>query len=470
MPMAATAATAATPAELAGRAGRRTGRRVVVSGVGAVSGYGWGVEALWQGLCAGATAIRPFSRFDHSRHRTHVAAEVPAAEPPSPPDQAHQAHQALQPRPGIGAGGRSPGGRGGGCASGRQLSLADRFALAAAREALAAAGLGAAPLGVPEGEAPFGVPEGAAGVFFGSSTGGMWESERFVAELFAGRRGALHAIASQQVNGPGDAIARAFGVTGPVETVSSACASGALAIAAALAALRDGDLELALAGGADSLCQLTYAGFNSLRAVDEEPCRPFRASRAGMSIGEGAAVLVLEPLERVLARGGEPLAEVAGAGSACDAFHMTAPEPEGVGAAAAIAAALADAGLEPAAIDFVNAHATGTPLNDDAEWRALERIFGERARRLPVTATKAGVGHLLGCSGAIEALVTVLSLARGELHPVPAAGPIDSSCPAPLVAGRPLAVPEARAALSTSLAFGGSNAALVFRRWTGALP
>jgi 3-oxoacyl-[acyl-carrier-protein] synthase II len=452
-------ATAATPAELAGRAGGRAGRRVVVSGAGAVSGFGWGVEALWQGLCAGATAIRPFSRFDHSRHRTHLAAEVPPPHAPRPPQPPRRPQP---PRPGIGADRRSPGGRGGADgASGRQLSLADRFALAAAGEALAAAGLGAAP---------HGMPEGAAGVFFGSSTGGMWESERFVAELFAGRRGTLHAIASQQVNGPGDAIARAFGITGPVETVSSACASGALAIAAALQALRDGDVELALAGGADSLCQLTYAGFNSLRAVDEEPCRPFRASRAGMSIGEGAAVLVLEPLERVLARGAEPLAEVAGAGSACDAFHMTAPEPEGAGAAAAIAAALADAGLEPAAIDFVNAHATGTPLNDDAEWRALERVFGERARRLPVTATKAGVGHLLGCSGAIEALVTVLSLARGELHPVPAAGPIDSSCPALLVAGRPLAVPEARAALSTSLAFGGSNAALVFRRWTGALP
>ena len=140
------------------------------------------------------------------------------------------------------------------------------------------------------------------------------------------------------MNGPGDAVARSLGVTGPVQTVSSACASGALAIAAALASLRCGEVEIALAGGSDSLCQLTYAGFNSLRSVDEAPCRPFRAGRAGMSIGEGAAVLVLEPLERALARGAVPLAELAGAGSACDAFHMTAPEPDGAGAAAAIAA------------------------------------------------------------------------------------------------------------------------------------
>jgi 3-oxoacyl-[acyl-carrier-protein] synthase II len=447
----------AAPAKVAEGAGRGGGgRRVVVTGAGAVSGFGWGVEALWQGLRAGATAIRPFTRFDAAGHRTRLAAEVPAS------PTAHPAGPAAAEA----------------AAGGRPLSLADRFALAAAAEALAAAGLGAALRTLPEG---------AAGVFFGSSTGGMWESEQFLAGLFDGRRGSLRAIASQQVNGPGDAVARSLGVTGPVQTVSSACASGALAIAAALASLRCGEVEVALAGGSDSLCQLTYAGFNSLRSVDEAPCRPFRAGRAGMSIGEGAAVLVLEPLERVLARGAVPLAELAGAGSACDAFHMTAPEPEGAGAAAAIAAALDDAGLAPEAIDFVNAHATGTPLNDAAEWRALLAVFGERSGRIPVTATKAAVGHLLGCSGAIEALVTVLSLARGELHPVPADGdpidaadgdpidagdvdPIDSACPAALVTGRPLALPAARAALSTSLAFGGSNAALVFTRWTGASP
>jgi 3-oxoacyl-[acyl-carrier-protein] synthase II len=428
------AGSAGHPAARAARPRPDGRRRVVVSGAGAVSGFGWGVEALWQGLRSGATAIRPFSRFDPAAHRTHLAAEVP----PAPPG--------VEPRD---RGGRD-----------RQLSLADRFALAAAAEAVAAAGL---PDALP------GAALGTAGVFFGSSTGGMWEAEGLLADLFGGRRGSLHALASQQVNGPGDAVARAFGVTGPVETVSSACASGALAIAAALDAVRRGEVEIALAGGSDSLCQLTYAGFNSLRSVDEAPCQPFGSTRAGMSVGEGAAVLVIEPLARVLERGAEPLAEVAGAGSACDAFHMTAPDPEGTGAAAAIAAALADAGLAADDIDFVNAHATGTLLNDSAEWRALSRVFGERASTIPLTATKALIGHLLGCSGAVEALVTVLSLARGELHPVPAAAtPIDQACPVSLVSGRPLALPEARAAVSTSLAFGGANAALVLTRWAGA--
>jgi 3-oxoacyl-[acyl-carrier-protein] synthase II len=237
-------------------------------------------------------------------------------------------------------------------------------------------------------------------------------------------------------------------------------------VGAALDALRAGEVEVAVAGGSDSLCQLTYAGFNALRAVSEEPCRPFRTARDGMSIGEGAAVLVLEPLARALARGARPLALLAGAGASCDAHHMTAPEASGAGAAAALSAALADAGIDPAEVVFVDAHGTGTPLNDAAEWRALERVFGPRARTLPVAATKAAVGHLLGSAGAIEAVATVLCLAAGEVHPTPGGGEIDPEAPAALVAGRPLPIAgrAGGAAVSINLAFGGSNAALVFER------
>lgn len=409
-------------------------RRVVVTGVGAVSGFGWGVEPLWEGLRAGRTGIGPFRRFDHSLHRTHVAAE--AGDPP----------------PGLSRR----------FAGWRRLSLADRFALFAAAEAVEQAGL----------DPPFDEGEVTAGVCFGSSTGGMLESERFFAGFFPrrGRRARLSTLISQPVNGPGDAVARHLRATGPVATLSSACASGALALGAALDAVRSGEVDVAVAGGSDSLCQLTYAGFNALRSVDEVPCRPFRAGRAGMSFGEGAAALVLEPLERVLARGAAPLAELVGAGASCDAHHMTAPEPGGSGASAALEAALRDAGLPPGAVDFVNAHATGTPLNDAAEWRALQRVFGGRAGEIPVVATKALLGHLLGSSGAIEAVVTILSLQRGELHPAPRCEQgegVDPELPLSLVLDRPLPCPEARVAVSTSLAFGGSNAALVFSRWGG---
>jgi 3-oxoacyl-(acyl-carrier-protein) synthase len=412
----------------------RPARRVAVTGVGAVCGLGWGVAALWQGLRAGRSGIGPFVRFDHSQHRTHLAAEAPAADGP---DLSRL------------------------CPGWRRLSIADRFALFAALEAVEQAGL--APKSATATEAPEDV-----GVYFGSSTGGMYESELFFADFLRDpRRARLSALVAQQVNAPGDAVARQLGVTGPVATFSSACASGALALGAALAAVRSGEVEAAIAGGSDSLCQLTYAGFNALRSVDEAPCRPFRAGRAGMSFGEGAAVLVLEPLERALARGAEPLALLAGAGSSCDAHHMTAPDPTGAGAAAAVEAALADAGLAAEAVDFVNAHGTGTPLNDAAEWQALQRVFGERAGEMPLVATKALIGHLLGCSGAIEAVATVLCLHRGELHPVRRVGEEDPELPVSLVLDAPLSLPSAQAAVSTSLAFGGSNAALVFSRWTG---
>jgi 3-oxoacyl-[acyl-carrier-protein] synthase II len=399
-----------------------------------VSGLGWGVAPLWRGLRAGCSAVGDFRRFDHQLHRTHVAAE------------AGDAPAELAGIPGW-----------------SRLSLADRFAVAAAVEAVLQAGL----------PASFG-ENSEVGVFWGSSTGGMWEAEGFFRDFVTDRRRSrLRDLASHQVNGPGDAVARHLGVTGPVQTVSSACASGALALGSALDAVRSGAVDVALAGGSDSLCQLTYAGFNALRAVDETCCRPFRAGRAGMSIGEGSALLVIEPLERVLARGAAPLAVFAGAGASCDAHHMTAPDPSGAGAAAALAAALADAGLDPAEIDFVNAHGTGTPLNDAAEWNALRRVFGARAAELPVTATKALLGHLLGSAGAIEAVATVLCLRHGELHPVPSGeapeAPEDSvpaeGLPVALVLDRPLPLPAARSAVSTSLAFGGSNAALVFSRW-----
>ncbi|MFL6202815.1 MAG: beta-ketoacyl-[acyl-carrier-protein] synthase family protein [Thermoanaerobaculia bacterium] len=405
-------------------------RRVAVSGIGAVSGLGWGIGPLWEGLRAGRTAIRPFQRFDHSAHRTHLAAEIAD---PSDTDLSSDPRW-------------------------QRLSLADRFAVFAAAEALAMAGL-AMPLDALQ-----------AGVWFGSSTGGMFESERFFGEFLRGRwrNAKLRDLAAQQVNAPGDAVARWFGVSGPVSTVSSACSSGALALGAALEAVRSGEVDVAVSGGSDSLCRLTYAGFNALRSVDEGPCRPFRAGREGMSFGEGSAVLVLEPLERVLARGAEPLAEFSGAGSACDAHHMTAPDPSGAGAAAAIEAALRDAGMPASEVGFVNAHGTGTPLNDAAEWRALQRVFGERAGGLPLTATKALLGHLLGSSGAIEAVATVLCLRHGELHPVPGCAEADPGLPVSLVLDRPLPLPGVRAAVSTSLAFGGSNAALVFSRWDGA--
>ncbi len=400
--------------------------KVAITGIGAVSGWGWSAPALWEGLLSGRPAIRRPERFDIADHRTQLASEVPKALP-----------QLRSIIPGW-----------------HRRTWADRYALAAAFEACRQAGV--------EG------PLRGAGVFFGGSTAGMAEGEKYFKALLGrsseGLR--LHDIASHQMNGPGDEVARHFGVDGPVHTVSSACAAGGLALGRALEALRAGEVELALAGGADSLCQLTYAGFNSLRAVDAEVCRPFRKNRAGLSLGEGGAVLVLEPLERALGRGARPLALLEGVGASCDAHHMTAPHPEGTGAALAMEAALADAGLAPEAIHFINSHGTGTPLNDVAEGKALDRVFGERARRLPVTSTKACVGHLLGSSGALEAAATVMCLEHGQVHPVPWGRESEEVLEGiDLVLGEPRGLISqgnvpARA-LSTSFAFGGANAAVL---------
>jgi 3-oxoacyl-[acyl-carrier-protein] synthase II len=198
--------------------------------------------------------------------------------------------------------------------------------------------------------------------------------------------------------------------------------------------------------------------------VDERPCRPFRETRAGLSLGEGAATVLLEPLDRAQARGARPLVVAAGEAATCDAHHMTSPHPEGIGAAEAIRGALADARLDPAEIDFVNAHGTGTPLNDVAECKALYAVFGDRAGEVPVTSTKSLVGHLLGSAGALEAVATILCLLSGEVHPMPDGGAADPAIRLRLVLGRPLSLSRARQALSTSLAFGGANAALVFTR------
>lgn len=394
--------------------------RVAVTGLGAVTGFGWGVAALEAGLASGRTAIAPLTRFDATSYPTRIAAEAPAA--PAP----------VRRLAGWGA-----------------LSLADRFAVAAAQEALAASGL------------PFDASTGqGAGVFFGGSTGGLAECERVYESHRRGRlaRAPRGPIRRHLVQRPAEAVARFLGADGPVETICSACASGTLAIGAAIDALRRGEVTVAFAGGADSLARVTYGGFNALRAVDAVPCRPFRADRAGMSLGEGAGVLVLERLDEARRRGATVLAECAGAGASADAHHMTAPRPDGEGAARAITRALEEAGRPPSEVALINTHGTGTPLNDRAEFAALRRALGTVASDVPLAVTKGSVGHVLGGAGAVEAVATVLAIARQRLQPAPGGGTVDPETPVRLA--QEACGERVGAALSINLGFGGVNAAL----------
>ena len=409
-----------------------TKSRVLITGIGAVSGWGWGVDKLWRGLCSGQTAIKDFHRFSHDEYLTHIASEVPETKP-------------VKENPG-----KIPGWE--------RLSHADRFAIASSAEAINMAGL------------PKVLAENDAGVFFSSSTGGMFEGEEFYFPFKSGgmKDSRIGLLASHLVSCPAQSVARCFRVTGPVQTESSACASGSLAVGLAFEALQRNEVKVAIAGGADSLCRITYGGFNSLRVVDEKPSAPFRRNRTGLSIGEGGAAMILETLSNAQTRGATPIAEILGVGSSNDAYHMTAPHPEGEGATLALRMALENAGLEPDSIDFMNTHGTGTSHNDLAEWKAMLNIFGERAFHLPVTSTKASIGHLLGSAGAIEAVATVLCLWNGMVHPTPGVGEIDPETPVNLVQNRPKSIPQIRNGVSLNLAFGGCNAALIFSRWNGA--
>jgi 3-oxoacyl-[acyl-carrier-protein] synthase II len=246
--------------------------------------------------------------------------------------------------------------------------------------------------------------------------------------------------------------------------VLSACSSSTIAIGYAADQIAWGRLDAALAGASDVLCRLTFSGFNALRLVDTEPCRPFCRTRRGMNIGEAAAVLVLEDLERARKRGAKIYAEILGYGVRCEAYHPTSPEPEGRAVGELIADALRAARISADEVDHVNAHGTATPQNDQAEARGMLRTFGERARTIPVTSIKSMVGHCLSAAGAIEAAVLALSLANGVIPPTVHYRERDPECDVDVVANdaRDTAV---TCGLSISLAFGGNNAALVMRHY-----
>jgi 3-oxoacyl-[acyl-carrier-protein] synthase II len=395
-------------------------RRVVVSGLGVVSPYGAGAKTFWAGLAAGQCAIRPITLIDTGGFRSRIAAEVP-------PEVVERGLEASRRRP-----------RG------------DRLALAAAREALADADLDRAD-------------RRAAGLVVGAVGGGMLEAEAWYWEETrtgrpSPRAGALRTILPWT---HAEALAWRLGLGGPRETVVMACASGTASVALGADLIRRGVAPLVLVGGVDALTRICFMGFNALRLLDPEPCRPFDRDRRGMSIGEAAAFLVLEDRERSRARGGRVHAELLGAGMTTDAHHVTAPEPEAEGMVRAMQLALQEARLGAREVGYVNAHGTGTVQNDRTEALALRRIFGEGG--VLVSSTKSLVGHAMAAAGSLEAVATILALQHGLLPPTANLVTPDPAIPfdcLPRVA-RPAAVD---CALSNSFGFGGQNASLVFRR------
>jgi 3-oxoacyl-[acyl-carrier-protein] synthase II len=276
-------------------------------------------------------------------------------------------------------------------------------------------------------------------------------------------RGQAERVTHYLVQQQGINLANSLGLQSEVITISNACASGANAIGHAWEMVREGRAQRVLAGGYDALCHLTFAGFDTLQVLSQTPCRPFDAARDGLTLGEGAAVLALESLSSAQQRGAEILGEIVGYGSSTDTHHLTQPQPEGNAALAAMRAACASAGLTPEGIDYVNAHGTATLQNDASEAAAIQAWAGARAATLPVSSTKAGVGHLLGAAGAVEAVVSLMALRGQWLPPETSLNSPDPVCRFPIVR-QPLDS-KITTALSNSFGFGGANATLIFRRW-----
>lgn len=394
-------------------------RDVWITGIGLVTALGPDRETTWRRLVAGESGIRGLTLFDPTGFRTGLAAQVDDGALP-PID--------------------TP----------RRASRATRFALAAGVEALGDAGL---PL------------EGAArewALVMGGGAAGLFETEAFIARrLRKGPRArGLGEFLELLQDTPTDRLAARFRLAGPRLTVTTACSSSTLAVGMAAELIADGLAAVALAGGSDAICRLTYAGFNSLRAVDAAPCRPFDRTRQGLTIGEGAAVLVLEDAAHARARGATAYARVLGYGATNDAFHMTQPEPSGEAWARTIDAALADAGLAAADIDYVNAHGTATEQNDAAECAAYRRVFGDRLAEVPVSSVKGALGHCLCGAGGIEAAITALAIARRTVPPTAGFRDADPACPVDPVPGHGRPHPI-RHAISSLFAFGGNSGVLV---------
>jgi 3-oxoacyl-[acyl-carrier-protein] synthase II len=411
-----------------------TSRRVVITGLGLVSPLGNEVEAVWQRLLAGESGIGPITRFDASRLTSRIAGEVRNFEP----------HKWVEPR---------------------DVAWMDDFiayGAAAAKCALDDSGLLESSLGRDKIGVNVSSAMGGLGMISRQAQVLQQKTPRHVPALF---------IPFILPDSAGNYISIQHRLTGPNHVTVSACATSANSVGESLRLIQSGQVTAMLAGGTDSLiCELSMAGFSSMRALStrndapEKASRPFDADRDGFVMAEGAAVLVLEEFEHAVARGAHIYAEIVGYGSTADAHHITQPIPDGSGPANCMRQALADAGIDPDAIGYINAHGTSTQANDRTETNAIRQVWGERAAMVPISSTKSMTGHLLGAAGAAEAIFCVLALRDGVLPPTINLDTPDPACDLDYIPhqARKSAIEYA---LSNSFGFGGHNASLVLKRF-----
>jgi len=415
------------------------GRRVVVTGMGALSALGPDVASTWQGLLEGRSGVRTIESFDPSRVDSKIAAEVRDFDPSGVLDRKDQ----------------------------RRTDRYIQFGLVVARQALDQAGL--------PGRLD-GALAARTGVLLGSGLGGvatLFDNVLVMAERGPGRISPFFIPMGIANVGSGQ-VAISFGMLGPNFAIVSACATGAHAIGEAWETIRRDDADVMLAGGSEAaIHEAVVGGFSSMKALstrnDDPPAasRPFDRGRDGFVIGEGAGMLVLEELSHAEQRGAEPLAEIVGYGATADAAHITLPAPGGIGAVRAGRRALEKAGMGPEELDHVNAHATSTPEGDGAELQALSTLLGEHGPAVSITANKSMLGHTLGAAGALESIAVIQAIRDGAVPPtINLHDPDENADGLDLTPGKATRRPI-RAALNNSFGFGGQNAALVFKRWDG---
>jgi beta-ketoacyl-acyl-carrier-protein synthase II len=403
-------------------------KRVVVTGLGAITPLALTAEETWQGLLVGRSGVGPITQFDATGFPSRIAGEVKGFEP-----RDYIPHKEA-----------------------RRMSRASQFAVAAAQEAVAHAGL----------EPPLGE---RSGVLIGASVGGLeWTVEQTQTFWEKGiSRINPFAIPAALANMPGHHVSQWAQALGPITCVVTACATGTQAVGEAAEFIRRGAADVMIAGGVDGvIIEISIAGFCAMRALstrNDEPeraSRPFDVERDGFVFSEGCGVLLLEELEHAQARGATILAEILGQSSSSDGFHVAQPDPEGRGAMRAMEWALQDAGLAPEAVDYINAHGTGTPINDVVETQAIKGVLGEHAYAIPISATKSMLGHAMGGAGAIEAVACVQTVRDQIIHPTINLENPDPECDLDYVPSeaRPA---EVNVVLSNSFGLGGQNACLV---------
>ena len=409
-------------------------RRVVVTGLGLITPLGTGMHKTWEGICKGTSGIDWISSFDSSEYPVQIAGEVKDFNP-----------EDFIERKEI-----------------KKMDVFIQYALGAGTMAVEHAGLK-----VSEDNAD------RVGVIVGAGIGGINTMERYHSILLESgqRRISPFFIPMLIANLAAGHISMRFGARGPNSCVTTACAAGTHAIGDSFKIIQRGDADAMIAGGSESaITPLTIAGFANMKALstrNEAPqraSRPFDAERDGFVIAEGAGIVVLEELESALKRGAKIYAEVVGYGLTADAYHMTAPDPEGRGVVNCMRMALRDAGLGPEAVDYINAHGTSTPFNDKHETAAIKRVFGEHAYKLAVSSTKSMTGHLLGAGGGVEAAICALALAEGVIPPTTNYESPDSECDLDYVPNHARHM-ELTTVLSNSFGFGGTNACIVLKKY-----